>query len=115
MKGYDQACAMLHTRTAVIDYNGKRRRFNLVITSELDDERIQILLEMHPDIRRWFINLDKYYNYYQLSMTLKLPSKYSERIYQIVCQYRSTGVMKIGLIELKERLGVLSQDQKTGK
>ena len=115
IQDYDQACAQLHTRTAVIDFNGKRRRYNLVITSELDDECRQIQLEMHPDIRPWFINLDKYYTYYQLSMTLKLPSKYSKRIYQMVCQYRRTGVMKIGLEELKERLGVRSQDQKTGE
>lgn len=112
---YDHACALLHTRTAVIDYGGKRKRFNLVITSELDNERRQVLLEMHPDIRPWFLNLDKYYTYYQLSMTLKLPSKYSKRIYQMVCQFRSTGVMKIGLEELKERIGVKIQDPKTGE
>lgn len=115
LQDYDQACELLHTRTAVIDNGGKRKRYNLVITSEFDDECRQVLLEMHPDIRPWFINLDKYYTYYQLSMTLKLPSKYSKRIYQMVCQFRSTGIMKIGLQELKERIGVMSQDLNTGE
>ncbi len=112
---YDQACIMLHTRTAIVEYSGKRKRFNLVISSELDEECRQLQLEMHPDIKPWFISLDKYFTYYQLSMILKLASKYSKRIYQMICQFRSTGVMIVGLEELKERIGVLYQDYRTGE
>ena len=114
LKDYDHACALLHERTALIDDNGKRRRYSLVITSELDEERRQLLLEMHPDLKPWFIDLDKHFTLYQLSMTLRLASKYSKRIYQMVCQFRSTGMMRVGLNELKERLGVRWQDVKSG-
>jgi hypothetical protein len=40
------------------------------------------------DLRPWFVHLNKYYTYYQLALTLRLPSKCSIRIDQLIRQFR---------------------------
>lgn len=105
----EQACEDLQGRTATI-WNGKSfKKYNFVIDSEYSHENRTVKLSMHPDIRHWFINLKNNFTLFQLSYILKLKSKYSKRIYQMVCQYRSAGELELEVVSLKDRLGLLTK------
>lgn len=107
----EQACNSLHTRVARIEDSAVVDRYSMVITSRYYKNDRSVELEMHPDLRPWFVHLNKHYTYYQLAMTLLLPSKFSKRMYQLICQFRSSGFMIVGEEELKKKLGVMYQDE----
>lgn len=46
-------------------------------------------------------------------MALNLPSKYAKRMYEMLSQFKDTGMMQITVEELKKRLGLI--DLETGK
>lgn len=105
----EQACEDLQGRTATV-WTGKNfKKYNFVIDSEYSHENRTVKLSMHPDIRHWFINLKNNFTIFQLSYILKLKSKYSKRIYQMVCQYRNRGKLELEVMEMKERLGLITK------
>ena len=57
--------------------------------------------------------LKRNYTEFQLDMALRLKSKYSKRMYEMLSQHREQGVMQISVEELKYRLAL--KDPKTGK
>ena len=66
-----------------------------------------------PQIRPYLFDFKTNFTRYQLRMFGPLRSKYSKRIYKMLCQFKSTGIMRISVEELKMRLKLL--DPKTGK
>ena len=61
----------------------------------------------------YLLALKHNYTEFQLDMALRLKSKYSKRMYEMLSQHREEGVMEISVEELKYRLAL--KDLKTGK
>ncbi|MPY09104.1 RepB family plasmid replication initiator protein, partial [Moraxella catarrhalis] len=55
------------------------------------------------------LNLTKNFTWYEIRQLSRL-GKYSIRLYELLCQYRSTGRLIIKLDELRHRLGLLPDD-----
>jgi hypothetical protein len=72
-----------------------------------------ILLQLSDKIRPFFFALKNNYTLFQFQTALKLKSKYSKRIYEMLSQFKKTGVFKISVQDLKERFELF--DPKTGK
>lgn len=72
-----------------------------------------IELQFSPEVRDFFFALKENYTSYQFQAALKLKSKYAKRMYEMLCQFKKTGVFNISVRELKERLGLI--DLETGK
>ena len=66
-----------------------------------------------PKLRPYLVDLKNNFTRYQLRIFGALRSKYSKRIYKMLSQFKSTGIMRISVEELKKRLKLL--DPKTGK
>jgi plasmid replication initiation protein len=73
----------------------------------------KIELKISDEIRPFFFALKNNYTRFQFQMALKLKSKYSKRMYEMLSQFKNTGIFKISLQELKERFELI--DPKTGK
>ena len=66
-----------------------------------------------PQLRPYVFNLKTNFTRYQLLIFGALKSKYSKRIYKMLSQFKSTGVMRVSVEILKKRLQLL--DPKTGQ
>lgn len=59
--------------------------------------------------RMHILNLTKNFTWYEIRQLSQL-GKYSIRLYELLCQYRSTGRLIIGIDDLRYRLGLLPND-----
>ncbi|UZS00127.1 replication initiation protein [Chondrinema litorale] len=71
-----------------------------------------LLIRLSPDIRPYLFDLKRNFTILNLRHILRMRSKFSKRIYQIVCSKRNLGTFTIPLDTLKDRLGVADQYQK---
>ena len=89
----------------------------LYVTMISDAEHIRdagyFKIGISPQLRPYVFNLTKNFTRYQLLIFGALKSKYSKRIYKMLSQFKSTGIMRISVEELKKRLKLF--DPKTGK
>jgi hypothetical protein len=72
-----------------------------------------LFLRFSEIIRGYFLDLIDNYTLFQFETAMRLKSKYSKRIYEMLCQYKSSGWFKISVRELKERFKLI--DPETGK
>lgn len=72
-----------------------------------------IKVGISSEVRPYLFDLKKCFTTYGFRMFMSLKSKYAKRIYKMLSQFRSTGIMYISVDELKSRLYLL--DRKTGK
>ena len=70
-------------------------------------------LEFDQKLYPFLVNLKQRFTTYRLQAALDLRSRYAKRMYEILSQFKDTGVMKVSLNELKTRLGLIDVD--TGK
>lgn len=91
---------------------GKFFEVNLVSSSEYLRGMGTIEIELSHKIRSFLVDLKRNFTVFQLSEALSLRSKYSKRIYEMLCQYRDTKILRITINEFKHRLCII--DTKTG-
>jgi plasmid replication initiation protein len=72
-----------------------------------------IELEFSEKLKPVLFGLKQNFTSFQLELALKLKSKYSKRIYEMMSQFKVSGVMHCTLADFKSRLGLI--DQETGK
>ena len=70
----------------------------------------QVDIELDKDIVPLLIRLRTRYTLFSYANALKLRSKYSKRLYEMLSQFKKTGVLHISLDELKLRLGLLNEE-----
>ena len=70
-------------------------------------------MELSKEISTFFFDLKKNFTQFHLKVALSLKSKYAKRIYEMLCQYKNTGVLRMSLLELRKRLNLI--DSETGK
>ena len=73
----------------------------------------KVIIRIDPEVRPYLFGLKTNFTRYGLFMAMSVKSKYSKRLYEMLSQFRSTGIMRISVDELKSRLGLL--DPQSGK
>lgn len=89
----------------------------LYVTMISDAEHIRgagyLEIGISSKLRPYLVDLKNNFTRYQLLMFGALRSKYAKRIYKMLSQFKSTGIMRISVEELKKRLKLF--DPKTGQ
>ena len=93
--------------------NGGVLYTSLVSSVQNISAKNKIQLGVSSMAKPYLFALKRNYTEFQLDMALRLKSKYSKRMYEMLSQHREQGVMQISVEELKYRLAL--KDLKTGK
>jgi plasmid replication initiation protein len=80
------------------------------IASAYYDDRGFVEIEISIKIRPYLFALKKNFTSFGLETATSLNSKYSKRLYEMLCQFRSTGILRVTTHELKERFCLLNED-----
>lgn len=113
---YKQATRKLITRvfeTTLADGDFLQAAF---ITSARYKKGTDIIeIGLSPEVRPFYVDLNKKYTKMQLAAAISLNSAYAKRIYELLCMYKNMPDKKFrrNLIDLKSMLWVI--DPKTGK
>lgn len=73
----------------------------------------KVAIRIDPEVRPYLFGLKTNFTRYGLFMAMSVKSKYSKRLYEMLSQFRHTGIMRISVDELKSRLKLL--DPQSGK
>ena len=110
----EKTAQKLLTRVCTIaKENGNLLDVTMISDAEYIKGQGYIEIGISPKLRPYLFDLKENFTRYQLRMFGALRSKYSKRIYKMLSQFKSTGIMRISVEELKIRLKLL--DPKTGK
>ena len=91
----------------------KELSLNILSSGEYKRNSGAIELELSQEIRMFLFALKNNFTQFGFAIALSLKSKYSKRIYEMICQYKDTGILRISITELKARLCLT--DTKTKK
>ncbi len=97
----------------IIKENGNVLEVTMISDAEYIKGEGYLEIGLSPKLRPFLFDLKSNFTRYQLRMFGALRSKYSKRIYKMLSQFKSTGIMHISVEELKTRLKLF--DPKTGK
>jgi len=67
-----------------------------------------LIIEFDPKLYPLLYNIKRKFTAFSLEDALILKSKYSKRIYEMLSQFKDTGIFKVSVQELKERLGLIN-------
>jgi len=73
----------------------------------------KIAIRIDPEVRPYLFDLKANFTKHGFLVAMSLQSMYSRRLYEMLSQFKSTGIMRIKVDELKDRLCIL--DLKTSK
>jgi plasmid replication initiation protein len=96
----------LQTKRLTIKKDGKEFNYNWVITAIYEDNKGRITLQLHPELKGFFLELKEKFTSYQLENVVRLNSVYSIRIYELLKQYERIRKRKLTLEELRYFLGI---------
>ena len=71
----------------------------------------RIAIRIDPEVRPYLFDLKSNFTKFGFYVVMTLKSKYSKRIYEMLSQFRNTGIMRVSVAELKRRLWLM--DPKT--
>lgn len=80
------------------------------ISSAYFDDRGFVSIAIDPRLRPYLFELKKNFTVFGLSTAISLNSIYAKRLYEMLCQFKSTGVLKISVRDFKERCGLINAD-----
>ncbi len=107
---FESAIQRLLTRDFTIKKpDGKNLQITFISSAEYDTDgsvEIGIDLKMRP----YLFALKKNFTSFGLEVAMSLNSKYSKRLYEMLCQFRSTGLLRLTVRELKDRFQLISPD-----
>jgi Initiator Replication protein len=67
-------------------------------------------IEIGTKLRPYLFALKKNFTIFGLEVAMSLSSKYSKRLYEMLCQFKSTGVLRLSVSELKERFQLINTE-----
>ena len=107
-----QAARNLITRVYYIDKpNGNTLALTLMTVVSYDEEKKEMRIVISQKLLPYLIALKEDYTEFGLDIALSLRSKHAKRIYEMLSQHKTSGLMKISVEELKYRLAL--KDPKT--
>jgi plasmid replication initiation protein len=100
---FDEAIKKLLTRELVIMRpDGGKLRITVISSADYDlDGNVEIGIDLK--MRPYLFELKKNFTIFSLEVATSLRSKYSKRLYEMLCQFKSTGFLRISVQELRER------------
>lgn len=72
------------------------------------EDKENLIIEFDSKLYPFLYNVKRRFTTFTLQNALNLKSKYSKRIYEMLCQYKDTGIFKISVIELKNRFELIN-------
>ena len=81
-------------------------KYRWVITCRYADGEGRILVRIHPDIQQHISHLKFHYTQYYLRRAGEFKRSSSWRLFELLMQFRKTGILKISVSEFKEVLEV---------
>lgn len=96
----------LQRKVLTIRKDGKEVNYNWVITSEYEENEGYIILQFHPKLKDFFLQLRNRFTTYQLENVIQLNSVYSIRIYELLKQDEFKKKRSFTIKQLKEHLGI---------
>ena len=102
-KQFIRAMNSLWNREFVPHKNNSNLGFRWIITRSKYDTGI-ITLEFHPDLLQYLENLHERYTKYFLTRAANFKLFYSWRLFEILMQFRKTGVSKISVNDFVDQL-----------
>jgi plasmid replication initiation protein len=111
---FKEATSRLREREiTILKDNGNVLQIGLISSAEYIQGAGVIEIGLDPKIRPYIFELKENFTSFELNMALSLNSKFSKRLYEMLAQFRSTGILRVSVMELKERLKLV--DAKTGE
>ena len=105
---FKDAITRLLTRDFTIKSpDGKLLQSTFIASAEYDTEG-SIEIEISVKLRPYLFALKKNFTIFGLEVAMSLKSKYSKRLYEMLCQFKSTGLFRVTIDELKERFELKS-------
>jgi len=105
-----RAAKQLVKRTLMI-YDGDTKKFlGLKIVSSSKYLKGHLTLEIDKAAIPFFSQLKKNFTTLDLGTAMTLRSVYSKRIYEMLSQYKDTGVLHVSIHEMKSRLGLINSN-----
>lgn len=80
--------------------------YNWFSKIEYDGKKSCFFVNIHPDLKPYFLNLKQRFVIYNLKYVLSLRSSYSVRIYQLLKEYEKIKKRKMSIDELRELLKI---------
>ncbi len=107
---FRDAITRLLTRDFTIKtQDGKFLQATFISSAEYDTEG-GVEIEIGIKLRPYLFALKKNFTIFGLEIAMSLTSKYSKRLYEMLCQFKSTGILRLSVLELKERFQLVSED-----
>jgi plasmid replication initiation protein len=103
---------LLDRELVILRENGNLLQIRPISSAEYDGNGM-IEIGLDAKIRPYLFELKNNFTSFELNMALSLNSKFSKRMYEMLAQFRSTGILRLSVKELKERLKLF--DPQTGK
>ena len=100
---FRDAVTRLLTRDFTIKTQDNTFLQSTFIASAEYDEEGMVEIEIGTKLRPYLFALKKNFTIFGLEVAMSLNSKYSKRLYEMLCQFKSTGILRLSVSELKER------------
>ena len=105
---FQDAISKLLTREIVIKRSdGKKLQITVIASAEHDKDGIGVEIEISNKMRPYLFALKNNFTSFGLEVATTLNSKYSKRLYEMLCQFRSTGLLRLTINELKDRFQLI--------
>ena len=90
-------------------------KFNFLSAGRHKSGKGIIYLELSQEVRTFLFALKNNFTLLSLKIALSLKGKHTKRIYEMLCQYRDTGIFTITINDFKERLGIIDFENREDK
>lgn len=107
---FRDAVTRLLTRDFTIKtQDSKFLQATFISSAEYDTEGC-VEIEIGLKLRPYLFALKKNFTIFGLEVAMSLHSKYAKRLYEMLCQFKSTGILRLSVIELKERFQLVNTE-----
>jgi plasmid replication initiation protein len=106
---FEKAITRLLTRDFVIKASDGLLQSTFISSAKyFNDGNVEI--EISTRLRPYLFALKKNFTIFGLEVAMSLNSKYAKRLYEMLCQFKSTGLLRLSVEELKERFQLISTE-----
>lgn len=102
----DTAEKLLSIRATIKKDNGRIIAFVPFVLFDINPEQKYMRIRMNPEYTYLFNMLTKNFTYFELAEFNRLRTKYSQRLFSLLKQYRSTGRLYISVEDFKRLLDI---------
>ena len=113
---FSQSVKRLSRKTLYVKkHKHEDEELRLLFSGEYNRNTSAIELELSKDVRHLFLALASHFTQFNAKIALSFSSKYAKRIYEMLSQYKDTGVLILSIEELKRRLYIIDFRTKKDK